>query len=89
MNETGFEDSWLFYHDALSHLAAKDTREYMSNTIIDGKKIIDRWLFPMNNLSKNTPYDKKRLDFLPYFGLLLLSTASQLHIKATHHEIEM
>ena len=41
MNGSRFEKDWVFYHDALSQLTSNDTREWINNTFINGKRISD------------------------------------------------
>ena len=85
MNGTRFEKNWYFYHDALSQLTAKDTREWMSNTVIDGVKIIDRWLVPQNNVSLNTPYHQRPVGNSPEFMPLDNSLNNDIQSSHLHH----
>ena len=48
---TAYEDSWLFYHDALSQMTNKETVEWMKT-----KDYYKRWLTPANGLNAGTVY---------------------------------
>ena len=48
---TKFEDSWFFYHDALSQLTCKRTREWMQE-----KDLFKRWLLPVGECNVGTVY---------------------------------
>jgi hypothetical protein len=45
---TCHEDDWMFYHNALSLMTAKDMIKWMQK-----KDYLKRWLLPVNMLSKN------------------------------------
>ncbi len=47
---TKHEDDWVFYHDALSLMTAKETIEWMRE-----KDYLKRWLLPVNLLSMDDP----------------------------------
>ena len=85
MNGTRFEKSWYFYHDALSQLTANDTKEWMRNTVVSGKKIIDRWLVPMNDISINTPYHARPVGNSPEFMPLDNSLNNDIQSNHLHH----
>ena len=48
---TEFEDSWFFYHDALTQLTCKRTREWMVQ-----KDLMKRWLLPVGECNVGTVY---------------------------------
>lgn len=52
MKGTMHEDHWFFYHNALSLMKAKDCKEWMSK-----KGHLCRWMLPVNNLNKGTPFE--------------------------------
>jgi hypothetical protein len=54
---TEHEDDWMFYHDALSLMTAKDTVKWMKE-----KDYLKRWILPMEGLHQ---WDK---DLKSYFG---------------------
>ncbi len=49
------DTNWYFYHDALTQLVNKDTREWMKKTKIPGEDtcIYDRWIKPELGISDN------------------------------------
>ena len=53
---TNHEDDWLFYHDALSLLTAKDCIAWMKKTLVPGirtrRTIYSCWVLPELNLNK-------------------------------------
>ena len=48
---TTHEKDWLFYHDSLSLMTAKDTQAWMKTQFHDGVSYYDRWILPMNGLN--------------------------------------
>ena len=51
---TKYKDCWMFYHDALSLMTAKDCVEWMKNQYIDEAKTIsyyDKWILPVHGLN--------------------------------------
>mgnify|MGYP007048498132 CR=1 FL=1 len=85
MNGTRFENDWVFYHDALSQLTSNDTREWMNNTVINGKTISERWLIPKFKLSENTPYDRRPVGNSPEFMPLDNSLNNDIQSSHLHH----
>jgi hypothetical protein len=51
---TEWEDKWYFYHDALSQMTCKNTKEWMEKT-----GHIHKWILPMNTLSEGTIYARR------------------------------
>jgi hypothetical protein len=51
---TEFEESWVFYHDALSLMTGNDTLEWMKDN-----DYFKRWVLPVNELHQNDPNLKK------------------------------
>ena len=47
---TQFEDSWVFYHDALSLMTGNDTVEWMRQN-----DYLKRWILPVNELHQDDP----------------------------------
>ena len=60
---TKFEDSWVFYHDALSLMTAKETVQWMKE-----KGYHERWLLPVNGLHSDDPDLKAYLETIPGSG---------------------
>jgi len=54
---TTHEHDWVFYHDALSLMTAKDTKEWMCE-----KGYLERWILPQNGLLKDNPALKRFWD---------------------------
>ena len=59
MKGTKYEGNWIFYHDALSFLTAKETKKWMTETIFEDKSIISKWLIPINDVNKGTTYHNR------------------------------
>lgn len=85
MQGTAYHSNWYFYHDALSFLTANKTREWMSNTWFDGKRIMDRWLIPYHDLNINTRYHKRPVGNSPEFMPLDNSLNADLKNSLMHH----
>jgi hypothetical protein len=60
---TKYEDSWVFYHDALSLMTAKETVAWMKE-----KGFHERWLLPVMGLHSDDPDLKAYLDTIPGNG---------------------
>jgi len=50
MKGTKYEDNWFFYHDALSLMKAKDTKDWMEN-----EGILKHWILPEFDLNAERP----------------------------------
>jgi hypothetical protein len=51
---TKFEESWVFYHDALSLMTGTDTIEWMKQ-----QDYLKQWILPVNELHQDDPMLKK------------------------------
>ena len=91
MKGTKHEDDWVFYHDALSLMTAKKTKDWMRN-----KGIYNKWLLPTTNLYDNSPDLLKRYkdnpignspEFMPWDSHLNqdLHSAHDHHVSLTRH----
>ena len=56
MKGTKYGGKWLFYHDTLSFLTAKETKKWITATIFENKSMMSRWLIPTNDVNKGTTY---------------------------------
>ena len=56
IKRTNHEDDWLFYHNALSLMTAKDCIVWMKKTLVSGirtrRTIYSCWVLPVLNLNK-------------------------------------
>ena len=50
------DKDWYFYHDTLSLMTATSTMKLMTETMIDGVSVKDRWLVPQNEVNAGTVY---------------------------------
>ena len=50
---TTHENDWLFFHDALSLMTAKDTVKWMKQQQFKGKSYYDRWILPCLGLHQD------------------------------------
>ena len=55
MKGTIHEKTWMVYHDALSIMTSRSTKEWMK-----GKGYLDRWILPSMDLYNNLPHDARR-----------------------------
>ena len=85
MAGTKHENDWYFYHDALSLMTAKQTREWMRNNDIDGKNCMDKWLVPMMGCNQNTPFEHRSVGNSPVFMPLDMSLNQDLKINHDFH----
>lgn len=85
MTGTKHVNDWYFYHDALSLLTSKDSKEYMTNKTAYGKSAIDRWLLLYNDLNKGTPYHGRPVGNLPEFMPLDNLLNYNLQLSHKHH----
>lgn len=51
MKGAQFGNNWYFYHDALSLMKVKDTKEWMIK-----QGIFAKWILPLNDLNKGKPF---------------------------------
>ena len=91
MAGTKHANDWVFYHDALSLMTAKKTKEFMRQ-----KNIYKRWLLPTQDLYQNSPELFKRYkdnpignspEFMPWDSHLNqdLHSAHDHHVTLTNH----
>jgi hypothetical protein len=85
MEGTTHQDSWFFYHDALSLMTNKTTKDWMRQTMFRGKSIFSRWLVPQNNLQINTTYHERPVGNSPEFMPLDNSLNHDLKSSHLHH----
>ena len=55
MQGTIHEKTWMVYHDALSIMTSRSTKEWMKE-----KGYLDRWILPSSDLYDNLPSDARR-----------------------------
>ena len=55
MKGTIHEKTWMVYHDALSIMTSRSTKEWMKS-----KGYLDRWILPSENLYNNLPKEARR-----------------------------
>ncbi len=83
---TKYEDSWVFYHDALSLMTAKETVEWMKE-----KGYYERWLLPVMGLHSDDPDLKAYLGTIPGSGpenmLWDLSLNKDAHEDTNRHVV--
>ena len=77
---TKHEDDWLFYHDALSLMTAKDCIAWMKD-----KNIHAIWLLPMLDCNAGTPYEGKPVGNSPELMPLDNSLNQDLHESVRQH----
>ena len=94
---TEYEDEAMFKHDALALLTAKETKEWMKETFVNGRSIFSRWLLPEAGLNDSISVNGKittnyrgrppgnlpRLMSLDEFGNKNLMDCVNSHISAT------
>ena len=91
MSNTKHSEDWVFYHDALSLMTAKKTKEWMRS-----KGYYKKWLLPTKNLYDNSPDLLKRYkdnpignspEFMPWDSHLNqdLHAAHDHHVTLTRH----
>ena len=86
MAGTKYACDWVFYHNALSMLTARATRDWMRDTYIDRVNSEERWWNPTNGLNENTPYKGQLVGNRPEFMPLDMChsiMAQQVLINAT------
>jgi hypothetical protein len=77
---TEHEDDWLFYHDALSLMTAKDTVAWMKE-----KGIYERWLLPVNGLNAGTTFEGRPVGNSPEFMPMDNSLNKDVDDGVRHH----
>ena len=55
MKGTAYESTWMIYHDALSIMTSKSTKEWMAQ-----KGYLERWILPSVDLYDNLPPEARR-----------------------------
>jgi hypothetical protein len=80
MAGTKHEDDWLFYHDALSLMTAKDCTAWMKD-----ENIHARWLLPMLDCNAGTPHELKPVGNSPELMPLDNSLNQDLHESVRQH----
>ena len=80
MKGTKHEDDWYFYHDALSLMASKETKEWMRK-----EGILHRWLLPKHGLNKGTVYEKFPTDNSPELMPLDTSLFQDVLVSLKRH----
>lgn len=58
--DTAYANTWMFYHDALSLMTAKDTKKWMRD-----KGYLAKWILPEQNLYTDDPALKRYLSSIP------------------------
>ena len=86
MKGTVHENTWKVYHDALSIMTSKATKEWMQD-----KGYLDRWILPSNDLYDNLPskarrfYEGKPVGNSPEFMPLDTHLNQDLHSSHDYH----
>ena len=86
MQGTKHQTDWVFYHDALSLMKAKECKNWMRD-----KGILDRWILPLNGLNQGTNYEGHPVGNSPELMPLDTNLFRDLnicvddHILRTHH----
>ena len=86
MKVTVHEKTWKIYHDALSIMTSKATKQWMQD-----KGYLDRWILPSNDLYDNLPskirrfYEGKPIGNSPEFMPLDTQLNQDLHSSHDYH----
>ena len=67
MSGTKHADNWYFYHDALSLMTAKQTRDWMCENDVDGNNCMSKWLVPMCGCNSGTKFANRSVGNSPEF----------------------
>ena len=85
MADTRHSDDWYFYHDALSLMTAKGTRDWMKETSIGGKNCMSKWLVPMLGCNEGTQFENRSVGNSPEFMPLDNSLNNDVKIQHNFH----
>ena len=85
MDGTVYEKSWYFYHDALSLMTSKQSRDWMEKQRMGNKSFLERWLLPMNGMNKGTRYEHMPVGNSPEFNPLDNSLNRDLQVCNDYH----
>ena len=91
MEGSKHQNDCFFYHDALSFMTSGTSWAWMSNTIFDGKIIMDRYLVPQNQLNAGTLFCGRPVGNSPEFMPLNNSLNQDIlmchryHCAVTYH----
>ena len=80
MRGTKHEDDWYFYHDALTQLTDKRTKDWMVN-----KGYMKRWLLPISPCNAGTVYEGRPVGNTPEVMPWDCSLNQDVHVTVDNH----